>query len=197
MYQVRPAEIGSFINDHSIRFPRFQRKQTWNADKNLKLAISVFKTYPIGVTIINKEVFGSRVTRWLLDGRQRRNALLLMSQNPENIYEWSKKFFKLKNSDQNHDIKKKFWLKIEDYLNDSDEAGFEEAKQQAINEGQTEFFFDGKSYPTQKKILLNEDNTDNDFTEELEESVENIDNEDYHDSIWNLEELLFVIQTVH
>ena len=52
-------------------------------------------------------------------------------------------------------------MKIEDYLNDSDEAGFEEAKQQAINEGQTEFFFDGKSYPTQKKILLNEDNTDN------------------------------------
>ena len=46
MYQVRPENIGSFIDDHSIRFPRFQRKQTWKADKNIKLAISVFK--PLG-----------------------------------------------------------------------------------------------------------------------------------------------------
>ena len=96
MYQVRPENIASFINDHSIEFPRFQRKQTWKADKNLKLAISIFKAYPIGVTIINKEM-GPRVTRWLLDGRQRRNALRDMAQNPENIYDWSKKFFKLKN----------------------------------------------------------------------------------------------------
>ena len=128
MYQVRPENIASFIDDHSIRFPRFQRKQTWKAEQNLKLAISVFKTYPIGVTIINKQTWGSRVTRWLLDGRQRRNALLLMSQNPENIYDWSKKFFKLKNSDQNNDITKKFWKEIEIYLNGSDEEGFEEAK---------------------------------------------------------------------
>jgi hypothetical protein len=173
MYQVRPENIGSFIDDHSIRFPRFQRKQTWKADKNLKLAISVFKTYPIGVTIINKQVWGSRVTRWLLDGRQRRNALLLMSQNPENIYDWSKKFFKLKNSDQNQDITKKFWKAIEDYLNDSDEEGFEEAKQKAINADESEFFFDGKTYKTKKKITLKVDNVNEDFSEdELENELE-------------------------
>ncbi len=55
MYQVRPENIASFIEDHSIRFPRFQRKQTWKAEQNLKLAISIFKTYPIGVTLINKQ----------------------------------------------------------------------------------------------------------------------------------------------
>ncbi len=203
MYQVRPENIGSFIDDHSIRFPRFQRKQTWKADKNLKLAISVFKTYPIGVTIINKQVWGSRVTRWLLDGRQRRNALLLMSQNPENIYDWSKKFFKLKNSDQNQDITKKFWKEIEEYLNDSDEEGFEEARSKAISAGDSEFFFDGKTYKTRKKVNLSEDNIDEDFSEdeledELEDEIPVTDNEDYNDSIWgNLDELLFIIKTVH
>jgi hypothetical protein len=154
MYQVRPENISSFIDDHSIRFPRFQRKQTWNEDKNIKLAISVFKTYPIGVTIINKQLWGNRVTRWLLDGRQRRNALLLMSQNPENIYDWSKKFFKLKNSDQNFDITRKFWAEIGTYLNDSDEEGFEEAKLKAIKMGDSEFFFDGKHIKLEKKLLL-------------------------------------------
>jgi len=203
MYQVRPENIGSFIDDHSIRFPRFQRKQTWKADKNIKLAISVFKTYPIGVTIINKQVWGSRVTRWLLDGRQRRNALLLMSQNPENIYDWSKKFFRLTNSDQKQDITKKFWKKIEEYLNDSDEEGFEEARLKAINAGDSEFFFDGKTYKTRKKNPLTEDDIDEDFSEEefdnnLEDEILVTDNEEYNDSIWgNLDELLFIIKTVH
>lgn len=200
MYQVRPENIASFIDDHSIRFPRFQRKQTWKAEQNLKLAISVFKTYPIGVTIINKQNWGSRVTRWLLDGRQRRNALLLMSQNPENIYDWSKKFFRLKNSDQNQDITKKFWREIEIYLNDSDEEGFEEAKKRAVDEGQVEFFFDGKTYKTRKKINVVEDDLDEDFSEdEIEENdyVLN-DNEEYNESVkGDLEELLFIIKTVH
>jgi hypothetical protein len=202
MYQVRPENISSFIDDHSIRFPRFQRKQTWNEDKNIKLAISVFKTYPIGVTIINKQLWGNRITRWLLDGRQRRNALILISQNPENIYDWSKKFFKLKNSDQNQDITKKFWAEIGIYLNDSDEEGFEEAKLKAIKLGESEFFFDGKTYNTKKKPTLSDDNLDEDFSEnELEENeAETIinDNEEYKNSIkGNLDELLFIIKTVH
>jgi hypothetical protein len=203
MYQVRPENISSFIDDHSIRFPRFQRKQTWNEDKNLKLAISVFKTYPIGVTIINKQLWGNRVTRWLLDGRQRRNALLLMSQNPENIYDWSKKLFKLKNSDQNQDITKKFWAEIGIYLNDSDEVGFEDAKSKAIKAGELEFFFDGKTYKTGKKVTLVEDNLEVDFSDdEMEEdsSEDNSsnNNEEYKNSIkGNLDELLFIIKTVH
>lgn len=200
MYQVRPENIGSFIEDHSIRFPRFQRKQTWKAEQNLKLAISVFKTYPIGVTIINKQTWGSRVTRWLLDGRQRRNALLLMSQNPENIYDWSKKFFKLKNSDQNNDITKKFWREIEIYLNGSDEEGFEEAKKRAVDSGESEFFFDGKTYKTKKKSIILTDDLDEDFSEdELDEDIEeDFNNEEYNESvIGNLDELLFIIKTVH
>ncbi|MDX8388306.1 MAG: DUF262 domain-containing protein [Ghiorsea sp.] len=123
MYNVRPETISTFLDDRTIRFPRFQRKQTWKHEQNFKLSISVFKSYPIGVTIINKQSFGSKSTRWLLDGRQRRNALILMQQNPENIYDWAKKFFGLKNSDQHQDIKNKFWDKIAEYLNESDELG--------------------------------------------------------------------------
>lgn len=201
MYQVRPVEISSFIEDHSIRFPRFQRKQTWKAEQNLKLVISVFKTYPIGVTIINKQYWGSGVTRWLLDGRQRRNALILMSQNPENIYDWSKKFIKLNNTDQSIDIKKKFWKEIEIYLNGSDEEGFEDAKKRALDAGESEFFFDGKTYKTKAKNNASEDDFEGEFSEEElegnnEEEIDNID--DYKESVeGNLEELLFIIKTVH
>ena len=201
MYQVRPVEISSFIEDHSIRFPRFQRKQTWKAEQNLKLAISVFKTYPIGVTIINKQYWKGGITRWLLDGRQRRNALILMSQNPENIYDWSKKFIKLKNTDQSIDIKKKFWKEIEIYLNGSDEEGFEDAKKRAVDADDTEFFFDGKTYKTKTKNNSTEEEYEGDFSEvELEdENEEETDsNEEYKESVeGNLEELLFIIKTVH
>lgn len=206
MYQVKPETILTFLNDHTIRFPRFQRKQTWKAEQNFKLVISVFKTYPIGVTIINKQAFGSKSTRWLLDGRQRRNALLLMQQNPENIYNWSKKFFGLKNTDQLQDIKDKFWDKISDYLNDSDEDGYQETKTKAISEGKSEFFFDGKRY----KVNQTDSNSEDDYMGEFyddslvndgsEESLSenNDDSAEYNRSIWgNLDELLFIIQTVH
>ncbi|MDP2452973.1 MULTISPECIES: DUF262 domain-containing protein [unclassified Kaistella] len=202
MYQVKPETILTFLNDHTIRFPRFQRKQTWKAEQNLKLAISVFKSYPIGVTIINKQAFGSKSTRWLLDGRQRRNALLLMQQNPENIYEWSKKFFGLKNTDQHQDIKDKFWDKIADYLNDSDEDGFQEAKSKAIREGKDEFFFDGKTYAVNSTEVNSNGEYIGEFFEDeslvKEPEMELESNTDYNRSIWgNLDELLFIIQTVH
>ena len=205
MYQVKPETILTFLNDHTIRFPRFQRKQTWKDEQNFKLAISVFKTYPIGVTIINKQAFGSKSTRWLLDGRQRRNALLLMQQNPENIYNWSKKFFGIKNTDQPQDIKDKFWDKISDYLNDSDEDGYQEAKNKALLGKKSEFFFDGKTY----KINQTENFGDEDYIGEFsEDSIanessgeflsKNDDFSEYNRSIWgNLDELLFIIQTVH
>ncbi|MDA8529482.1 DUF262 domain-containing protein, partial [Schleiferiaceae bacterium] len=201
MYQIRPENIDSFINDHSIRFPRFQRKQTWKAEQNLKLAISVFKNYPIGVTIINKQAWGSRITRWLLDGRQRRNALLLMSQNPENIYEWSRKFFKIKASDQDHDIREKFWRTIEVYLNDSDEQGFEQARKLAIQNGDSSFFFDGKNYSVNRQSAEIDDDSNADFTEEEllpdQEGVEDIRSA-YNESIWgHLDELLLIILSVH
>jgi hypothetical protein len=202
MYHIRGESILTFLEDRTTRLPRFQRKQTWNNDQNFKLAISVFKDFPIGVTIINKQTLNGKSTRWLLDGRQRRNALEKMYQDPENIYVWAKKYLGIKSSDQPLDIQNKFWEKIEAYLNDADESGFNDARNQAIEKGENEFYYDGKVYSVNSKIEVIED-YEGDFSDEDLDSefVTKSDDElvsEYNRSVkGNLDELLFIIQTVH
>ena len=100
MYEIRPESVKTFITDRNVKLPRFQRKQTWKDEKNFQLCISIFKEYPLGVCILSSDIKKGRTTRWLLDGRQRRNALTQMYEDPEKIYIWSKRFIKFKNSDQ-------------------------------------------------------------------------------------------------
>ncbi|MBR0193308.1 MAG: DUF262 domain-containing protein [Thermoguttaceae bacterium] len=111
-YQIEPQSITDFIQDEAIRLPRFQRKKTWKPAQNFELCISVFKQYPIGVFILNKE--GKKL--WLLDGRQRREALCALNSDPTKVYEWAKAFLKFKTTDDPEDVEKIFWCKIEDYL---------------------------------------------------------------------------------
>ncbi|MBQ6319871.1 MAG: DUF262 domain-containing protein [Lachnospiraceae bacterium] len=118
MYEIRPESIKTFINDRNVRLPRFQRKQTWDDKKNFQLCISLFKEYPIGVCILSVDEGKGKIIRWLLDGRQRKNALQLMYEDPENIYTWSKKFIGFKNSDQPSEIEEKFWTRISEYIED-------------------------------------------------------------------------------
>lgn len=140
MYQIRSESAKTLIEDRNIRLPRFQRKQTWDVKKNFKLSISIFKNYPIGICVINEEKGKHRNTKWLLDGRQRRNALELMLQNPEEIYEWSRAFLKIKNGDQQDEIEEKFWLAIEDHLeNDEGEEEVKDNKQHIDTESESEF----------------------------------------------------------
>lgn len=82
-YNIESIEITSFIENMQIRLPRFQRKSTWDAKQKFELCISVFQDYPVGVVIVNKE----QDIYWLLDGRQRREALYEMRSNPETIYD--------------------------------------------------------------------------------------------------------------
>lgn len=186
MYEIRPETVLTFLNDRNVRFPRFQRKQTWKDEQNLKLAISIFKSYPVGVTIINKEDFGHRVTRWLLDGRQRRNALKLMLDNPENIYMWAKRFFRIQSSDDNQDIKHKFWNGIEDYLNFKDQ--WEEEEEEKL-----------------KKIGFNNETIEEDYIGDFELDDFTKDEQGREESLkvditslgGNLAELLKIIQVVH
>ena len=96
MYEIRPESVKSFITDKNIRLPRFQRKQTWDEKKNFELCISLFKEYPLGVTIVNVEKKDGINIRWLLDGRQRRNALVKLYEDPDNIYKWAKNISSLK-----------------------------------------------------------------------------------------------------
>lgn len=116
MYEIRPETVKTFIIDRNIKLPRFQRKQTWDEKKNFQLCISLFKEYPIGVCILSVESNKNKTIRWLLDGRQRKNALSLIYEDPENIYNWGKKFIGFKNSDQPAELEEKFWEKIYQYI---------------------------------------------------------------------------------
>ena len=133
MYEIRPESLKSFIEDTNIKLPRFQRKQTWDDKKNFELVISIFKEYPMGVSILNVEDVDGVKTRWLLDGRQRRNALSKFYEDPENVYLWAKKYLGLKANDQLQDVDEKFWTSINEYL-EEDEVEEEERESEADND---------------------------------------------------------------
>ena len=66
--------------------------------------------------IISSEKRNSKPISLLLDGRQRRNALSQMYDDPEKIYLWAVKFVGIKNNDQPADLEDKFEAKIHDYI---------------------------------------------------------------------------------
>ena len=115
-YIIEPVSIHSFVTDPSIKLPRFQRKATWVKEQNFELAISIFQDYPVGVVIINKE----KEESWLLDGRQRRTALIQMRENPVVLYDWAKKYIGFKPNDDPSDLTTKYWDKVDKYLQKSD-----------------------------------------------------------------------------
>lgn len=133
MYEIRPESIKTFITDRAIKLPRFQRKQTWDDKKNFQLCISIFKNYPMGVCILSVDEEKGRSLRELLDGRQRRNALTLMYENPENIYTWARKFIGFKNNDQILDIHDRFIDRINEYL-EADDTDLVEDEDEDDNE---------------------------------------------------------------
>ena len=102
----------SYFINNKIELPRFQRKATWKDTDNFKLCISVFKGYPIGVIIVNE--MGAK--KFLLDGRQRRNALITMYNNPVEVYKWAAKFIGIKGNMPAEEVKDRFSEKISDYL---------------------------------------------------------------------------------
>jgi hypothetical protein len=116
MYEVSPESLKTFIEDKSIKLPRFQRKLTWKDKNNFLLAISLFKDYPIGVVIIHEQLENDNKTKWLLDGRQRRHAMSEMYYDPEVIYRWSESFIGFKKSEKVGEIEDKFWKKISEYI---------------------------------------------------------------------------------
>lgn len=128
-YVIEPLPLTSFIDDSKIQLPRFQRRETWNNDQKFKLCISVYKEFPVGVVIINE----MRDSSWLLDGRQRRNALQLMRDNPVNVYNWARSFLKFKVVDTKREIRDTFWKKIEEYLQEEPNNETKNGSQENIN----------------------------------------------------------------
>lgn len=53
-YVIRPESLKTFVEDESIKLPRFQRKSTWNDKSNFELCISIFSGYPTGVCVLEK-----------------------------------------------------------------------------------------------------------------------------------------------
>jgi len=78
------------------------------------------------VSILNIDSMNGVTTRWLLDGRQRRNALTQFYKDPESIYTWAKKFIGFKANDQLHDLEEKFWEKLNIYLEEDEEKNEED-----------------------------------------------------------------------
>lgn len=111
-YNIEPMSVKQFVTDGQMKLPRFQRRATWVEKQNFELAISIFQDYPVGVVIVNKEIDSS----WLLDGRQRRNALKEMRANPNSVYVWAKKYIGFKDNEDVSELKKKYWGKVEEYL---------------------------------------------------------------------------------
>lgn len=125
-YIIEPMPLISFLDESKLTLPRFQRKATWDKKQNFELSISIFQDYPIGVVIINQE----QKVSWLLDGRQRRNALIAMRDNPVELYEWARNYIGFKKTADLPDITNAYWDKVEKYLQSeehdvSDEEGYE------------------------------------------------------------------------
>lgn len=139
MYEIRPETLKTFVENSEIKLPRFQRKQTWNEIDNFKLCISLFKKYPIGVTIIEKD--SNSTDQFLLDGRQRRNALDTFYNDPERIYDWARKFVKFKNNVQPDELVQLCREKISDYIEDDENKKEDDESQlQSIDEPDNTFF---------------------------------------------------------
>lgn len=111
-YKIEPMSVREFVDDNQMKLPRFQRKATWSDKQNFELCISIFQDYPVGVVIVNKEPDSS----WLLDGRQRRAALKMMKENPDEVYKWARKYIKFKPNDDEVEVTKRYWGKVEEYL---------------------------------------------------------------------------------
>jgi hypothetical protein len=110
-YDLNTESINSFVEDSQIKLPRFQRKLTWSDEDNFKLCLSVFKGYPLGVIVLTTE----GENKYLLDGRQRRNALAEM-RNPEHIYDWAKSAIGFNVSDPESSVRSQYWKFVDRYF---------------------------------------------------------------------------------
>lgn len=116
MYDIFPKSLKEFIEDSTIRLPRFQRKASCDYKKRFELALSIFKNYPLGASILSKEIVDGNLTEWLLDGRQRRDSLKIIYWNPEELYFWAKKYLPIKKNQNIDTISSTFKDKVADFI---------------------------------------------------------------------------------
>lgn len=150
-YKFQSFPLKSFIEDR-ILLPRFQRKATWTDKQNFELAISLFQEYPMGVVVINVEKDSEK---YLLDGRQRRNALRVMRDNPVALYTWARSFLKFKNNTDQKDINTSFWNHVGQYLStDHDDSNIDDKEVEDIYDFSVDPSFDAERQRQGLKTLL-------------------------------------------
>lgn len=115
-YKIEPMSVIAFLDENSFTLPRFQRKATWDKKQNFELCISIFQDYPIGVVIVNKE----QDALSLLDGRQRRSALITMRDNPVELYKWAQNYIGFKKTEDESELSRLYWDKVEKFLQTED-----------------------------------------------------------------------------
>ena len=161
-FKIESEGLTTFLNETRIKLPRFQRKATWKDDQKFQLCISVFKGYPVGVVIYNRDKDGI----WLLDGRQRRNALKTAWENPVDIYNYASSLFRFKTSTQPDEITEWYWQAVNSYLqkdksetpqgNDQSEAGEEIPHAETTADGDVDIVdIDPETQKGHLKTLLN------------------------------------------
>jgi hypothetical protein len=181
MFTLRPESVKTFVNDQTIRLPRFQRKQTWKDNKNFNLCISVYKDFPMGIIVIKIDPNQGKkheIVKWLLDGRQRQNVLKGM-KNPEKIYTWAKKTIPISSRDDIDTLANNYWDYIERYLED------EESEEGSSENGEVEF--------TPDLDFEDEQENDNEANAKEGSSIEEPDYPSYN----GLKDLCDLLETVH
>jgi hypothetical protein len=122
-YTIEPRAVTDFLKER-LELPVFQRAPSWKERQNFNLLLSVFKGFPIGVVVVSAEGTGTR--RVLLDGRQRREALLRMT-DPEAITHWAFRTLRLRGkrlsrNASSEEWKDAFWARVEEFLGNPDSS---------------------------------------------------------------------------
>lgn len=151
-YKIEPLSLKQFINDNTMKLPRFQRRGVWDANQKFELAVSIFQDYPVGVVIVNKEAQVS----WLLDGRQRRSALKEIHDNPVQLYLFAKKYIGFKATADEKDLKDAYWNKIERYLQkeEVEQTAEDDVSNYGDEEDNPEKSFDSEKQKRGLQVLL-------------------------------------------
>ena len=115
-WNAKELQISKLIEASDLVLPRFQRKSSWNAKKDFLLALSFFKGLPLGTIVIkDSDGGGSAGPRYLLDGRQRWEALKGM-RDPETVYGWAKSAIGIRSRWSEQELTAHFLEAIENYF---------------------------------------------------------------------------------
>lgn len=185
-YDLNTESINSFVEDAQIKLPRFQRKLTWTQEDNFKLCLSVFKGYPLGVIVLSTE----GEDKYLLDGRQRRNALDEM-RNPENIYDWAKSGIGFNVGDSESEVREQYWSFVDQYFG-SEEWGDDEDENNAEEDDET----NGEEGGTENDESSDEERIEDGGTETSQDTADTDQTEGRVEDE-NILQLLDIILTVH